>query len=186
MIMLRLGLVLALWSACGGAFADTSTFALFQRLCVDTRANPAAALAAAKAEGFVQPMSGIVKDLATLQLEGPQTRAKLVDDGILILIVGHKPFPASPKAVMIGCALVIAPADAPSEDALAAWTGVPAMQGEDGQPFYLFTGDAAHRHSALGGSADDLAAAAHAGDLQVAGASHKPDVSVLIYGVIAL
>ena len=178
-------LVLALWAACAGsALADTPTFALFQRLCVDTRAAPAAALAAAKADGFVQPLSSITRDLATLQLENAQTRARLVDDGILILIVGKKPFPAGPGMTMAGCGLVIVPADAASEDALAAWAGVAPTQGQDGQPFFLFTGDPTHRRSALDASPDELTASARAGELQIAGASHKPDVSVLIYGVV--
>jgi hypothetical protein len=182
---LRLGLILTLWTlSSGAAFADTPTFALFQRLCVDTHANPAAALAAAKAEGFVEPLPAIIKDLATLQLEGSQSRAKLVDDGILILVVGHKPFPAGPGMTMAGCALVIAPADGPSEEALATWAGAGQTQGDDGQPFFLFTGDPAHRRSALDASGDELAAAAKNGDLQIAGASHKPDVTVLIYGPV--
>lgn len=184
-MMLRLGLVLALWTlSSGAAFADTPTFAIFRRLCADTHASPVAAFAAAKAEGFVEPMSAITKDLATLQLDEPQSRAKLVDDEILILVVGHKPFPAGPGMTMAGCALVVAPADGPSEDALAAWAGAGQTQGQDGQPYFLFTGDAAHRRSALGAGPDELAASVKSGDLQIAGASHKPDVTVLIYGVV--
>ncbi len=181
---IRLGLILALWALSSAAWADTTTYALFQRLCIDTHASPDAAIAAAKGEGFVHPMAAITKDLASLQLQGQQTRAKLVDDGILILVVGHKPFPAGPGMAMAGCALVIAPADGPSEDTLAAWAGVAPTQGEDGQPFFLFTGDPAHRRSALDLGPDELAAAAKNGDLQIAGASHKPDVSVLIYGLV--
>ena len=181
----RLGLLLALWTLCGGvAMADTPTFALFRRLCVETHAGPAAALAVAKTEGFVEPMASITKDLAAVQLDARQTRAKLVDDGILILVIGHKPFPAGPGMTMAGCALVIAPADGPSEEALAAWAGAGETEGQDGQPFFLFTGDPMHRRSALDIGPDDLAAAAKTGDLQVAGASHKPDVTVLIYGVV--
>ena len=182
---IRPGLILALWALAGGtALAQTPTFGLFQKLCVDTHAAPAAALAAAKAEGFVVPLASITRDLATLQLQESQSRARLVDGGILIMVVGHKPFPAGAAMTMAGCALVIVPADGPSEDSLAAWAGVAPAQGGDGQPYFLFTGDPAHRRPALDAAPDDLTASAKAGDLQIAGASHKPDVSVLIYGLV--
>ncbi len=184
-MMSRLSLVLMLWAlSSGAALADSREFALFQRLCVETHADPAAALAAAKAEGFVEPMAAMTKDLASVELDDPKSRAKLVDDGLLMLVVGHKPFPAGPGLTMAGCGLVILPANSPAEDALTAWAGVSPIQGDDGQPFFLFSGDQAHRKSALNITPDDMAALAKAHDLQIAGASHKPDSTVLIYGIV--
>jgi len=183
--MVRLSLTLALWACLGGAaFAGNPGFDLFHRLCVDTHANPAAAVTTAQAEGFVQPMTSITKDLASLNLEESQYRARLVDDGVLILVVGRKPFPAGQGMTMRACALAIMPADSAAEAALGDWAAVAAVNGDDGQPFYIFAGDPAHRRAAAQLSEDELTALARSGDLQIAGASHKPDVTVLIYGLI--
>jgi hypothetical protein len=185
-IRLACGLAAAAWalSAAAATAGGSVNFDLFRRLCIDTHADPAAALAVAKAEGFVRPMAAMAKDFASLQLNETETRARLVDEGVLMLVVGHKPFPGGPKMTMIGCGLVISPADGPTEEALAAWAGTGEIDGADGQPFFLFTGDPTHRQPAAGIDPDAMVAAAHRGDLQIAGASHKPDSTVLVYGLI--
>jgi hypothetical protein len=183
--MVRLALTLALWASIGAtAFAASPNFELFRSLCVDTHASPAAAIAAAKADGFAQPMTSITKDLPPLNLEESQYRARLVDDGVLVLVVGRKPFPGGPGMTMNGCALIIEPADSAAEGGLGDWAAVAAVTGGDGQPFYMFAGDPAHRRTATDLDADDLAALARTGDLQIAGASHRPDATVLIYGLV--
>ncbi|MFI4934425.1 MAG: hypothetical protein ACHP7N_07390 [Caulobacterales bacterium] len=181
----RLCLALAAWAClAGGACADSPGFLLFQKLCIDTHAKPDVALAAARAAGFVRPMGSMTKDLPSLQFEGPQALAKLVDDGAVMLIVGAKPFPAAPGTTMIGCALVVAPPETGAEEALEAWAGAGRITAEDGQPFFLFVGDRTHRRAGADLTADELAASAKSGDLQIAASSHKPEATVLIYGLV--
>ena len=181
----RLCLALGAWVAlAGAAAADSPGFLLFQKLCIDTHAKPDAALAAARAVGFVRPLPAMTKEMPNLQLEEPQTLAKLVDDGAVMLVVGHKPFPAGPGMTMIGCSLVVDPPETGAETALQAWAGAGGVTGDDGQTYFLFVGDRTHRRAGAELSADELTAAAKRGDLQIAAASHKPQATVLVYGLV--
>ena len=183
--VLAVGLV---WVAAATAnAAESPGFALFRKVCIDTHADHAAALAAGQAAGFVLPAPNSADPiLANLQFEGGEAHGKLADGRVMTLFLGHKSTSLAGQPVVENlCAIAIGVAD-PTVDADAqAWVGVTPATNRDGNPFFVFTGASGRHASASSLSEADAAAAIQHGDMQTAAILHQPDMSVLVYGAFA-
>jgi hypothetical protein len=168
--------------------AAASGFALFQKACIASRANPAAIIAAAQAAGFEDPSADLkarlVQDIAGSDIEGGDMRIlPHIGGGAQALVFGAKraaqgdPFPV---AVKLNLCFLITPTDAVAEKALADWVAIPSDKTVANAVAFNFMGDP-HR-PVTGLSPADADAAAKRGDLQVAAAMEQSSVTVLIYG----
>src|SRR5208282_5316617 len=91
------------------------------------------------------------------------------------------PFDSRYRAEM--CVVGVSPIDPVAEKAAADWAGVSAAEVADDHQLALFVGDE-QAHEAVGElDSDAAAAAARAGALQMLGAGHKNDMSLMMYGV---
>jgi hypothetical protein len=186
------GLVGGLCACLGGAPAhaapaDSPDFALLNKVCIQTRADRAAALAAGQAVGLaLASPNGAADILANMQLEDAEARGKLAGERVMMLIVGRKTTTlAGQTQVENLCAIATA---APSDAADAAfrnWIGTLPASNHGGNPFFVFTGPPTQRQSAAAFSEADAAAAIHQGDMQTAAILHLPDTTVLVYGRFA-
>ena len=92
--MVRLGaaaLAIAVGLGASAASAEDAYFSAFHRICVATGGERGAALAAAEAEGFVQPPKVILDQLTqpAVPQDNAEVRAKLINDGIVWVSVGQ-------------------------------------------------------------------------------------------------
>ena len=167
--------------------AESPGFALFRKVCIDTHADHAAALAAGQAAGFVLPApNGSDPMLANLQFEGAEAHGKLADGKVMTLLLGHKSTSLAGQPVVENlCAIATGVVDPTVDADVQAWVGVTPATNHDGNPFFVFTGAAGHHASASSLSEEDAAVAIHHGDMQTTAILHQPDTSVLVYGAFA-
>jgi hypothetical protein len=146
------GLTWAL-AAAGAAHADP-TFDLFQDLCVKTKANASAALAAADAHGWTQ-MPAMFRDEVVKQgFSDGEGRAKSQNRVLTLLYAGRgAPVIEGAPVPVRACAVAARPADAAAlKKAAAAYAAVPAdpgMPAAKGQA-YAFTEEGGVHHQVTG------------------------------------
>ncbi len=175
----------AAWA--GGARAQNATFAEFQTLCIDTRADPAAARTAAQGAGLTEAPPALLdrvnQQLGLLHPELLVSPPGSGHGGAIVL---------GDKTVAIGghdhaaavCVLITIPADADAEAAVAAWAGVaPIASGPDKQPSFVFSGPPGRHHAVQGVSDAEGMALIRGGGVQFALATHTGDGSLLMYGI---
>jgi hypothetical protein len=187
-LTLGLAAATALALAGGGAASatpmDDANFALLSRVCIDTHADPVAALAAGKADGLVLPAPNGADDLvASLHFEKAQVQGKLAGESIVMLIVGQKPTTVGGQpAVENLCAIATAAPDAAADIAYADWIAEPPATNVRDNPFFVFEGQPGAHKSAAALSQAEATAAIHSGDMQTAAILHMQDATVLVYG----
>ena len=177
-----------LWAAGAGAApatpAENPNFALLARVCIATHADHDAALAAGQAAGLTLPSpNGATGIVSNLQFEDADVRGKLAGDRVVMVIVGHKATTLAGQPVIEDlCAIASAVPDGDADAQFRAWIASPPASDHNGNPFFVFTGEAGSHQSAATYSEADAAAAIHQGDMQTAAVLHLPDTTVLVYG----
>jgi hypothetical protein len=191
--MVRLGgtaLAIGVVLVASAASADDANFAAFHRICVATGGERGAALAAAEAEGFVQPPKVILDQVAqsAVPLDNAEARAKLIKDGIVWVSVGRMGGAFENRYTSTDmCVLGVNPMSPESEKAAIAWGGVTPAVSDPQYKMLLFTGgEGAHRAVPKADKADDktLGAIASGARLQLLGAGHTDGVTLMLYGVM--
>jgi len=188
--MVRLGgalLVIAGLFAAGAACADDANFAAFHRICVATGGARAAALAAAEAEGLVEPPKSISDQIAqsAIPLTNETVRARLIKDGVVWAAVGQLGglFENHYSATDM-CVLGVNPMSPESEKAAIAWGAVaPAVTDPQYQMLFFTGGEGAHR-AVPKAQVDTPSAVAGGASLQLLGAGHTDGMTLMLYGVM--
>lgn len=188
--MIRLGaaaLAAAVGLGASAACADDANFAAFHRICIATAGARGAALAAAEAEGFVQPPKVILDqvDQPAVPLDNAESRAKLIKDGVVWVSVGRmgglfkNRYGSSDM-----CVMGVNPMSPESETAALAWGAVtPAVS--DPQYHMLFFTGAEGAHVAVPVADDKSPAAIASGArMQLLGAGHTEGVTLMLYGLV--
>jgi len=150
--MVRLGaaaLAIAVVLGASAASADDANFAAFHRICIATGGERGAALAAAEAEGFVQPPKAILDQVAhgAVPLGNAEVRAKLIKDGIVWVSVGRMSGAFENRYTSTDmCVGGVSPMSPESEKAAIVWVGVtPAVSDPQFQMLLFTGGEGAHR-----------------------------------------
>jgi hypothetical protein len=148
-----LGVLAATLSISGAAHADP-TFDTFQDLCVKTRANAPAALAAADARGWTEMPAMFHDEIAKQGFTGGEGRAKSQNRVLTLMYAGSgAPVIEGAPVPVRACAVGARPADGAALRKLAAaWAAVPADPGlpaSKGQAF-AFTEDGGAHHQVTG------------------------------------
>jgi hypothetical protein len=178
---------LALAFGASAASADDANFAAFHRICVATGGVRAAALAAAEAEGLVEPPKTISDQIAqsAIPLKNEEVRARLIKDGIVWAAVGQLGglFENHYSATDM-CVLGVNPMSPESEKAAIAWGAVaPAVTDPQYQMLFFTGGEGAHR-AVPKAEVDAPAVVAGGATLQLLGAGHTDGMTLMLYGVM--
>jgi hypothetical protein len=183
----RRGLALiALLGALAGAasaHAESPMLGMYQKYCVAPAAAPAPVLSALAVDGFVRPPAALTKDVGELPFDNAQFRAKLIDDVMIIVIVGTAAGPDSTKFDV--CAVAILPSESGAKAAFDGWVGVRPVKAEPGEtPTYLFVDGPKGRRSVEDLSSAEGLRAIKAGALRLAGFENTEDTTVMMYGAL--
>ena len=180
------GLAAAL--AIGGAAQADPLFDLYQSVCVNTLAAPAAATAAAEAQGLTNPPPAQAAQIATLFGADGAGQARVDMKTQRLLVVGTKIFPLGPLKPNVRICLVGMPG-APSQavkDQLAALAAVPAypMNASGLETVYIFTEDGG-LHAPVKNPDDDkaIAAAIAGGRVRIAFMMASGPFTALAYAI---
>jgi len=146
---IMLGVFAAGLGMAGAASADP-TFEAFRELCVNTRAEAPAALAAADAQGWTDMPAMFVDEIAKAGFSGGEGRARNRNRVLYLMYAGQgAPMVEGAPMPVRACAVAARPANAEAmRKAAADFAGVPADPALPAQKgaAYAFTGEAgAHR-----------------------------------------
>ena len=188
--MVRFGaaaLALAVLLGASAASAEDANFAAFHRICIATGGERGAVLAAAEAEGFVEPPKIILDQLTqpAVPQDKAEVRAKLIKDGIVWVSVGQMGGLFQNRYTSTDmCVMGVNPMSPASEKAVVAWGAVaPAVTDPQYQMLFFTGGEGAHR-AVPKAAADTPAAVAKGATLQLLGAGNTDGVSLMLYGVV--
>jgi len=143
------GVVAAALSIAGAARADP-TFDAFQNLCVKTRAQPAAALAAADAHGWTDMPAMFRDEIAKQGFSAGEGRAKSINRVLTLMYAGKgAPVIEGAPVPVRACAVGARPADSAALKKLAAAFAAvppdPGLPASKGQAFAFTEDGGAHR-----------------------------------------